>query len=254
MIARFLCVCLAVCVAVPITARAQADPSAAPGSHMASLARYMMPRDSEIAFARTAAPPALSHDAKVLVLTARGYETAVPGTNGFICLVARSWDFDATRPDTVFWDPRVRAAMCYNAPGAEAVLPEYLMKTQWAVAGATEAEIGVRDKAAWSDGTLKADVGPGAMGYMMSPLSWGVGASPGPWRPHLMFYYPSEQAPNWGANLDGTPVASGHARGTASTTVYFVVVPVWSDGSAAPALASAPATARTQTSAAGRDR
>lgn len=253
MIARNLCVSLVVCVAVPITAWAQADPSAAPSSHMASLAPYLMPRDSEIAFARTAAPPALSRDAKVLVLTARGYEPAVSGTNEFVCLVARSWDFDASRPDSVFWDPRVRAAMCYNRQGAEAVLPEYLMKTQWAVAGASEAEIGVRDKAAWSDGTLKADVGPGAMGYMMSSLGWGVGAKPGPWRPHLMFYYPVAQAPNWGADLDGTPIASGRTGGNASMEVYFVVVPAWSDGSEAPSLASAPAP-RTQTSATGRHR
>ncbi len=253
MIVRNLCAWLAVGVAFPIAARAQTDTSAAPSAHVVRLDSYLMPRDSEIAFARTAAPPALSRDAKVLVLTARGYETAVPGSNGFVCLVARSWDFAAIRPDSVFWDPRVRAAMCYNAQGAEAVLPEYLMKTQWAVAGASEAEIGVRVRAAWSGGALKEDVAPGAMGYMMSPLSWGVGASPGPWRPHLMFYYPNAQAPDWGANLDGTPVASGRTRGNSSATVYFVVVPVWSDGSPAPSLASAPAPARTRSSTAGHD-
>lgn len=236
MIARTLCVGFAVGVAFPIAARAQTDTSGAPESHMAPTAQYLMPRDSEIAFARTAAPPAVSHDAKILVLNAHGYETAVPGTNGFVCLVARSWDLAVTRPSASFWDPKIRVAKCYNAQGAQTRIPAYMMKTEWALAGASEAEIGARERAAWADGRLKEDAVPGAMAYMMSKLSWGVGANPGPWRPHLMFYYPTGEAPNWGANLDGTPVASSRTSGSAETTVYFIVVQVWSDGSPAPAL------------------
>ena len=237
MIARTLAVSCAVWVGLPIAARAQTDTSAAPESHMAPTAQYLMPRDSEIAFARSAAPSAVSRDAKILVLAARGYETAVPGTNGFVCLVARSWDLAVTRPSATFWNPKIRVAKCYNAQGAQTRLPLYMMKTEWALAGASEAEIGAREKAAWADGTLKEDAVPGAMAYMMSNRSWGVGASAGPWRPHLMFYYPTGQAPNWGANLDGSPIASSRTSGSAETTVYFVVVPLWSDGSPAPALA-----------------
>ena len=233
---------VAACLAFP-AARGQTA-SAAPESHMAPTARYLMPRDSEIAFARTAAPAAVSGDAKILVLTAHGYETAVAGTNGFVCLVTRSWDLDAARPSATFWDPKIRVAQCYNAPGAQTTIPVYLMKTDWALAGVSEAEIGEREKAAWADGTLKEGAAPGAMGYMMSNRSWGVGASPGPWRPHLMFYYPTGQAPNWGANLDGSPVASSPTSGSAETTVYFVVVPAWSDGSPAPALPPTPARAK----------
>jgi hypothetical protein len=47
-------------------------------------------RDSEVALARTAAPPAISNDATVLVLTRQGYQTAAPGKSGFVCFVDRS--------------------------------------------------------------------------------------------------------------------------------------------------------------------
>ena len=253
MFARTLYAGLAVCIALPFAARAQTRAGAAPMSHMALMAKYLMPRDSEIAFARSAAPAAVSDSARILVLAAHGYETAVPGTNGFVCLVARSWDFAVTRPGATFWDPRVRMAKCYNAPGARTRLPEYMKKTEWAMAGASEAEIGAREKAALAGGTLNGNAVPGAMAYMMSNRSWGVGANPGPWRPHLMFYYPADRAPNWGANLTGTPVASARAGGIAATTVYFVVVPAWSDGSPGPALAVAPAHGAGKAPA-GRDR
>ena len=235
MIARHLCASLVVCVVVPAAATAQAQAHAAPDAHKAPLARYLKPPETEIALARTAAPASVSRDAKVLVLAAQGYETAVPGSNGFVCLVTRSWDFAVTRASTWFWNPRVRVAKCYNAQGAQTRLPQYLAKTQWAIAGASEAEIGVREKAAWAAGTLKEDAVPGAMCYMMSKLSWGVGANPGPWRPHLMFYYAAGQAPNWGANLDGTPVIASITSGSAETTNFVVVVPFWDDGSPAPA-------------------
>src|ERR1700722_16331921 len=55
---------------------------------MAPLAQYTIAdRSAEIALARTAAPPSISRDAKVMVLGAHGYETAVEGKNGFVCRV-----------------------------------------------------------------------------------------------------------------------------------------------------------------------
>ena len=59
----------------------------------------MADRNAEIALARSAAPPAISHDAKVLVLDRNGYETAVEGKNGFVCVVERAWmsGFDSTQ-------------------------------------------------------------------------------------------------------------------------------------------------------------
>lgn len=195
---------------------------------MGRIAPYLMAsQQQEIALARSAAPSSISTHATVMVLTAHGYVTAVKGSNGFACIVTRSWDNTADVESSRFWDPRIRVPYCVNAVGARSMLAEYLMKSQWVLAGASEAEIGERVRAARTMGNLA-----GSICYMMSKLSWGVAGRPGAWRPHLMFYFPNAQAPNWGANIDGTPVSSGAADD--NTTVYNVLVPVWSDGSPAP--------------------
>jgi hypothetical protein len=59
---------------------------------MAPIEQYLMTdRNAEIALARTAAPEAISRDAKILVLGRHGYETAVEAKNGFVCVVERGW-------------------------------------------------------------------------------------------------------------------------------------------------------------------
>jgi hypothetical protein len=52
---------------------------------MVPLDQYLMGRDAEIALARSAAPRSVAKDATVMVLGRDGYETAVEGTNGFVC-------------------------------------------------------------------------------------------------------------------------------------------------------------------------
>ena len=70
-------------------ARSQAEKSPYPS--MAPLDQYLIPdRNSEIALARTGAPPSISDGAEVMVLGREGYKTAVKGTNGFLCIVERS--------------------------------------------------------------------------------------------------------------------------------------------------------------------
>ena len=58
----------------------------------------------------------ISRDAEVLVLARHGYETAVMGKNGFVCIVQRSWTARIDNPD--FGNPKLRAPICYNAPAA----------------------------------------------------------------------------------------------------------------------------------------
>src|SRR3954468_2375246 len=59
---------------------------------MAQVDSYLIAnRDSEIALARSAAPASISDGAEVMVLGRSGFTTAVKGTNGFLCLVERSW-------------------------------------------------------------------------------------------------------------------------------------------------------------------
>ena len=79
-------------------ARAQQAPTAY--LKMAPLEQYLMAdRNAEIALARSAAPESISHDAEVLVLGRHGYETAVKGKNGFVCMVQRSWTAGIDDPD-----------------------------------------------------------------------------------------------------------------------------------------------------------
>ncbi|MGA9353298.1 MAG: hypothetical protein WBV46_06370 [Terriglobales bacterium] len=76
-------------------AQGQAVNAATAYPKMAPVEEYMMAdRDGEIALARTAAPESISQDADVMVLGRHGYETAVKGKNGFVCMVERSWTVD----------------------------------------------------------------------------------------------------------------------------------------------------------------
>lgn len=111
---------------------------------MAPVDQYRMAREAEVALAKSAAPAAISDDADVLVLGASGYDTGVKGKNGFVCLVARAWSRDFGLPD--FWSPNTRAPVCLNPAAARSVLPVYLIRTTWALAGVSAAEMEERSK------------------------------------------------------------------------------------------------------------
>jgi hypothetical protein len=204
---------------------------AAPGAARAAAAAahpiepYLMAsQNEEIALARSAAPASVAAHAAVMVLDRHGYITAVKGTNEFVCLVVRSWDNELDSKSGVFWNPQFRAPFCLNASGAQYELTLYLMRTQWAIAGASAKEMAARENAAWAAGKLQPPKA-GAMCYMMSRRGNLGGGSA--WHSHVMFYVADEQASGWGANLPHVPVmgaASDHA------TVFFVMVPYWSDG------------------------
>lgn len=83
-------------------AAAQSDPY----SKMAPVDQYLMERNAEIQLARSAAPDSISRDATILVLGRQGYETAVEGKNGFVCMVGRAWMAAFDWPE--FWNPKVR--------------------------------------------------------------------------------------------------------------------------------------------------
>ncbi|MFZ0200490.1 MAG: hypothetical protein WAL05_14955, partial [Candidatus Sulfotelmatobacter sp.] len=83
---------------------------------MAPIDQYLMTdQGAEIALARSAAPESISRDAEVQVLGRHGFETAVRGKNGFVCIMGRSW---TSAPDAEFWNPKVRVPMCVNAAAA----------------------------------------------------------------------------------------------------------------------------------------
>ena len=109
-------------------------------SRMAPLDQYLMEDPgSEIALARSAVPESISRDAEVLVLGRRGYETAIKGKNGFVCMVERSWTAPIDDPD--FWNPKLRSPICFNGAAARSYLPRTIKKTDLILAGRTKAQM-----------------------------------------------------------------------------------------------------------------
>ena len=113
--------------------------AATPYPAMAPVADYLMAdRNAEIALARSAAPASVSADAEVLVLGPKGYVSAAPGKNGFVCLASRSW-FSGFNDDG-FWNPKENGPICFNRQAARSVLPTFLTRTTWAMAGVSRLE------------------------------------------------------------------------------------------------------------------
>src|SRR5580658_241440 len=126
-------------VALAAISQGQAQ-SKTPYPTMAPIDQYLMQdRDAEIALARSAAPESISRDAKVLVLGRHGYETAVKGTNGFVCSVARSWTAGIDDPD--FWNPKLRGPLCWNPQAARSYLPLTIRKSELVLAGQSKAQM-----------------------------------------------------------------------------------------------------------------
>ena len=219
-------------LALVLAGTAQATP--APYPERAPLEQYRLPSQAdEVALARSAAPPAISDQAEVLTLGAQDYETAVRGTNGFVCIVERSWasGFD----DPGFWNPKIRGPICFNPASVRSVLPTYLERSKWVLAGDDRARLVEKTKAAITAGRNKPPE-PNAMCFMMSKngyLGDQAGAG-GHWHPHLMFFLPHDAGGRaaWGANLAGSPAIGGDV-GLDPAEVYFVLVAKWSDGTPA---------------------
>jgi len=201
---------------------------------MAPVEQYMpTSRAAEIALARSAGPAAVSDKAEILVLGAHGYETAVKGSNGFVCYVERSWGKDFDQPE--FWNPKIRTPQCWNAAAAGSVLPDYLKRVQWVLAGVSKDEMLARTKAALAAHEIGSPA-PGSMAYMLSKDQYINDPQPGAesrWYPHVMFFVPATEASNWGANVRGGPIFSTTSDVEPITT-FFVVAPRWSDGSLGP--------------------
>ena len=199
--------------------------------HMAPVEEYLMTdRNAEIALARSAAPESISHDATVLILGLRGYETAVQGKNGFVCAVERGWMSPADAPE--FWNPKIRGPICFNPPAARSVLPTTYKRTAMVLAGRTQTEIIDGNKAAFEKGELPA-LEPGAMSYMMSKDAY-LTDSADHNLAHLMFYTPPLDGGVWGADLPKSPVMlNPQFKGAQPIDVFVVPVGRWSDGSPA---------------------
>jgi len=226
------------------TWQARALDAKTPYPSMASLDQYLMTdRNAEIALARSAAPPSISSDATVVVLGPHGYEPAVEGKNGFVCMVERAWMNPFDSPE--FWNPKNRGPICYNPPAVRTVLPITLMRTKLVLAGKSKAEVKESVKAAIEKKELPA-LEPGAMSYMMSKDAYLTDAGNHNMS-HLMFYTPLNTV--WGANLvdstnnvsepfPGSPLllAPSYKGNPEPIDMFLMPTGMWSDGTAAPAM------------------
>lgn len=204
-----------------------------PFASMAPAAQYMMASpEQEIALARSAAPPSVSGNAEILVLKAHGYETAVKGKNGFVCLVERAWDADFKDP--VFWNPGIRGADCLNPEAAKTVLPHFRERASWALAGLSKADMMAKTKAEIAANTYSLP-GPGAMSFMMSKEQRLTDQN-NHWHPHLMFFVANAKDGTWGENAAGSPVMTG-VSGSDPITTFVVPLSKWSDGTPAEEMA-----------------
>ena len=205
---------------------------------MAPLDQYLISdRNVEVALARTAAPPSISRDAKVMVLGPHGYETAVEGKNGFVCMVERAWMNPFDSPE--FWNPKNRSPICLNPPAARTVLPLTVMRTKLVLAGKSKEEVKEGVKAAIGKKELPA-LEAGAMSYMMSKQAYLTDLGNHNMA-HLMFYTPLGTV--WGANLvdssnnvsetfPGSPLllAPTYKGNPEPMYMFLMSTGVWSDG------------------------
>lgn len=211
-------------------AHAQAQPQNSPYPSMAPLDQYLIPDEkSEIALARTAAPKSISDGAEVMVLRSDGYASVVKGGNGFLCIVERSWASASDSPD--FWNPKLRAPNCFNAPATRSYVRIYMLKTKLALAGKSKMEIVQAAQSALDKKELPA-IEPASMAYMMSKQQY-LGDGPKSWHSHLMFFLPGDVSKSWGADLPGSPVMAQN-NPEERMTILFVLADKWSDGTPAP--------------------
>jgi hypothetical protein len=196
---------------------------------IAPIEQYLMNREAEISLARSAAPSSVSADAEVLVLAPNGYQTAVKGKNGFVCVVERSWmsPFD----DPEFLNPDQRLPLCLNPPAVRTHLPLTLKATALALSGMSKPQMFVAIKTAYQKKELPVPA-PGSMCFMLSKQQY-FGKKYKNADPHVMFWFPQTDHMNWGAGLPGSPVYVNQNSPDPITT-FVISVSQWSDGTAAP--------------------
>ncbi len=206
-------------------------PASNPYPTMAPVSKYLMPRADEIEMARSAGPASISANATVLVMTKSGYVVAAKGSNGWVCFVGRMWSAGLDDPE--FWNPKGRGPGCLNPPAVQSVLPFYLARARWALAGDTREEIAKKTQADYADRQFTE---PRGFAFMLSKEGYLNDGVAGPWRPHVMPFVAYDKLAMWGAGFKGSPILSPATSTFRPYEPVTIVIPVhfWSDGSPAP--------------------
>jgi hypothetical protein len=209
---KHIALAVAAVLAVQTTAHAQ-DRKYAPFSE------YLMARESEIALARSAAPERISSRATMKVLTRDGYEVAVKGDNGFLCMVMRSWSA-APDPEATYYS-KLRAPICFDPVAARTVAPAEELRTRLGLEGKPPEAIAHEVAVRYGLGQLPKMEGV-AFAYMWS-ASQDTGPGFGAWHPHMMVYAPYYENAMLGGNEGGGHAPFVAGGGTPYSIVLIVV-------------------------------
>ncbi|MEN8376382.1 MAG: hypothetical protein ABFS34_13125 [Gemmatimonadota bacterium] len=176
--------------------------------------RIVLPDAEEISLARSAAPPAVSAEATVLVYRPGiGYEVGHEGANGVTCFVDRS--------RVTSFEPQ-----CFDREGSETILQVRLLEARLREEGRSEDDVQAAVDSGIRSGELRLPSRP-VMTYMMSSgqvLISDDGRNVGAWKPHLMIYVPYLTADALGlGDTPSTRAAVVVNEGTALANIMIVV-------------------------------
>lgn len=165
----------------------------------------------EVTLARSAAAPAVSSEATVLVLRGGRYETAQEGVNGVHCMVSRS-------------QPLALEPICYDPEASRTVMRREIRLVELLLAGASPEEVDRTIEEEIESGVLELNERP-AIAYMLSAgqvLYADAETRVGSWNPHVHFYWPYATAEMFGAlatDPSGSVFISEPGEATASLIV-----------------------------------
>lgn len=195
------------------------------GGKYPALEAYMLPREAEVALARSAAPATISSRATVKVLTMSGYVVEREGENGFVCMVMRGWTAPTYTPAAfrdLVYEPTVRAPICFDPAASKTVLPYYELRSRLGMQGKAPDQIAAALEAALARGELPKREGV-SFAYMWS-ADQHLAPEIGHWHPHMMIFAPYYTNAMVGGNEFGTPLPVVSDDG--GTPFAVVVVPV----------------------------
>jgi hypothetical protein len=158
-----------------------------------ALSEYLMDRGAEIALAKSAAPDNVSDHATIKVFTASGFQTAIEGDNGFVCMVMRGFTGAPTFTPVqvrayINYDAKTRAPICLDPLASRTLLPYYELRTKLGLEGKKAEQIAERVQVAYAKGQIpkRPEV---CFAYMWSADQ--VLGPVGHWHPHIMVYLPN---------------------------------------------------------------
>ncbi|NOT08876.1 MAG: hypothetical protein HOP28_11795 [Gemmatimonadales bacterium] len=158
-----------------------------------------IPREREIALARSAAPKAVSDSAEIWVLGDNGFEKAVGGTSGYGCIVQRGLGGQHIIP------------RCDDRSGVESHYAVYQLIERMRLAGRTYGDARKAIADGFRDGTIK-EPKFGGFSYMYSvDGAFKTPTGSAKFSPHVMIYWPNCNAKQLGVGSSAGMSGSGLA-------------------------------------------